>query len=71
MNKYIDLSTRISVNESRLASVVTLAKSVMDNIISSETEGLLKKPTTAGELEEFNTSVNELVTNKLRNRLGV
>ena len=62
---------RAVINESALNKIGKLVKSATSILVSGEVEGILKKPTSSREIEEFNGTVNEILLSKLRKKLGV
>jgi len=58
-------------NEAKLKLITNVVKKSIDILVNSEVEGVLKRPKSTTELELFTTSVNGIITNKLRSKLGV
>lgn len=60
-----------AVNGSKIEQLFKTVKRTVDMMVSGSQDGMFNKPTSGKELEEFNSTVNEIVVNKLRNKLGV
>lgn len=65
------IDNRVAINQSALEQLVGLTKATADRFINNETEGILKRPKTGGEIIEFNGMVEDILFAKLRKRLGV
>jgi len=61
----------IDNNEHKIMQVVEVILHTVDRVVNSNSDGILAKPTTGAGLEEFRETVNEVVINKIRNKLGV
>lgn len=68
---YVEESTKKGINEDNLSKVTGIIKATATSLISKETDGILAKPKSNNEILEFNSTVEEIVENKLRARLGV
>jgi len=58
-------------NIDALDKISKLVKNVSDKLVNADHKGILSKPDTMSGVHEFNTIVNEILTNKLKDRLGV
>jgi len=61
----------VARNEDALSKVVKLIKNVSDKLVNSEHGGILAKPDTASGIVQFSNSVSDILTNKLKDKLGV
>jgi len=61
----------IDSNERKINQFTKVVMHTVDRVVTSNPDGILKKPTSSAELSSFNETVKEVVMNKVRNRLGV
>ena len=60
-----------AVNESRLNTIVKLAKRSMDMLVSDTNDELLIKPKSSQDLTAFNSDLDDVITVKLRKKIGL
>lgn len=60
-----------AINVDRLKLIIGVINKSVDILINSKVDGVLKRPESPAELELFTESVNGIINNKLRSKLGV
>lgn len=64
-------SVLIDSNSEKINRIANVIMHTVDRVVNTDTNGLLTRPKTGPELTEFKETVVEVVTNKIRNKLGV
>ena len=66
-----NLDVNAKINEQNIRMISDMVLKVSDNLINSEVDGLLKRPSSFKELKTLNAIIKNILYNKIRNKTGV